>query len=263
MSEITPGADMTHRKQGLFFKLMLRSSGVSLFEGGEIPNTDGIIRVVSAHSSAYLVPTNTEKTDYVLIDAGMDKNAANIKKELQIRALHDQAIKAIFITHGHPDHIGGLRQFPDVPIYVGAPDDGYVSGKAPSDGFVGKLTGSQPGIAVTDPDQLKTIADGQVVSIGEKSVEAFTIPGHTRGSVAYVIGSALFVGDAIAFRRNGTKMDSPKPFSHDIPQSRESVARLVRQFDDQGRTIAHVIPSHSDVGTFDALRDDVRQAPMS
>lgn len=257
MSDNNSADDMRHRKLGFISKLMLQSSGSALFKGGELPETNGIIRIVSAHSSAYLVPVDAGKTQYLLIDAGMDKKASGIKKELQLMGLDESAVKAIFLTHGHRDHIGGIRQFPNIPIYVGVPDDGYVAGQSPSDGFVGKLIGKQPSVAVADPGQLVLIQDDQSIRVGDIVVEALSVPGHTRGSLVFVVEKNLFVGDAAAFDVTGKVFDAPKVFSHDIPQSRRSIAKLVSKFDDDGRVISRVIPSHSDIGSFAALRSDV------
>lgn len=255
MSNIDAGHDLTFRHIGLPYRIMLKLSGSAPFSGGPVAGADGVIRAVSAHSSAYLVPVNSDHTEYLLIDAGMDTAADSILQELRLQNLDASAIKAVLITHGHSDHVGGLRQFPDADVYVGAPDDGYVLGRQPSDGFVGKITGKQPKLAVQNPDKLSVVSDGQTLQIGATSIQVFAVPGHTRGSVAYLIGTLLFIGDAITFRSNGSGFDAPKPFSHDIPQSHASVVQLVKRLDEGNLVVTSVIPAHSNTGTLQALRE--------
>src|SRR5258706_4621608 len=50
-------------------------------------------------------------TSVALIDAGNDKAGAAILAELSRRKLDRDAVTAIFITHGHPDHTGAIALF--------------------------------------------------------------------------------------------------------------------------------------------------------
>src|SRR6266545_2267446 len=51
-----------------------------------------------------------------LIDAGNDKAGAAILGELSRRKLDADAVTAIFITHGHPDHTGAIALFPKAEV---------------------------------------------------------------------------------------------------------------------------------------------------
>lgn len=57
----------------------------------------------------------------VLVDAGV--SAKRIKKALTDRELDPESIGAIFVTHGHSDHINGIRVFASahhIPVYATA-----------------------------------------------------------------------------------------------------------------------------------------------
>ena len=99
----------------------------------------------------------------------------------------DVAIKAIFDTHIHADHISGgpaLAQQLDIPYYVHAYDAIHPIDMMP---------------ARIDYDH---IVDGQTFTIGQLTLKVIWYPGHTLGQVNYLLtapdgDSYLFTGDGI------------------------------------------------------------------
>ncbi len=239
----------------VFDRLILAPSGASKMFGGEMRDAPGIHRVISAHSSAYLVPINAEKTEFILIDAGMDVRARNIKHELGRigHGLAETAIKAIFVTHGHRDHTAGLSAFPNAEIFASKEDARYIEGQVRADGPLGKVFGKLP--EKSRPQQgIITIENGDKITIGDYSVIAYSVPGHTEGSMAYVIGNNLFIGDAMFFNKDGGVSLPPAPLSHNMARAAESLIWLVDTLDEQGQEISTVIPSHSGSASMDMLR---------
>jgi hydroxyacylglutathione hydrolase len=86
-------------------------------------------------------------------------------------------VRYILATHGHPGHVGGK-------------DD------------VKAVTGGQTGIHSLDAKQFlrsadRYLLDGDELELGELKVQVLHTPGHTPGSVCFVIANHAFVGDTI------------------------------------------------------------------
>ena len=129
-----------------------------------------------------------------LVDAGNDKEGKSLLAALAERHLDASAVKAIFLTHWHPDHTAGCRLFPGATIYAMQADAGLVGG----------------GVTVTP------IKDGDAIDIGGGTrVEAFATPGHTPGSAVYFAHGVIFFGDSAGGSKDGTVMPAVRFFSKD------------------------------------------------
>jgi len=135
------------------------------------------------------VKLDREVNCYIVSDA-TSKEAVVIDPGQPAEKILEQAasltIKYILATHGHPGHVGGK-------------DD------------VKAVTGGETGLHSADAKQFlrsadRYLIDGDELDFGEFKVHVLHTPGHTPGSVCFVIANHAFVGDTILAGGIGRQM---------------------------------------------------------
>jgi hydroxyacylglutathione hydrolase len=135
--------------------------------------------------NCYLVKCNP-KGEGVIIDPGDE--AGRIEAEVRDMGMEPEAI---LLTHGHIDHVNAaaaLRKRFRCRVACHSLDRGMVES-----GDVLSLWGLQREPCTVDQE----IADGDVIRIGGSEIRVLHTPGHTGGSVCYLIDSAVFSGDVL------------------------------------------------------------------
>jgi len=142
--------------------------------------------------------------EFVLIDAGMPKSAEEIISVVEERFGPNARPKAIILTHGHFDHVGGIIELINrwnVPVYAHA----YLTGTesypeadpAVSSGLVAKMSPLFPNEAINLGENIQAIpSDGSVPFM--QDFQWIHTPGHTPGHISLYRekDKALIVGDA-------------------------------------------------------------------
>ena len=208
-----------------------------LADGQEV---GGGIRVVAdGFSGIAVIPTGDGQV--ALVDAGQDQAGEAIKTELSRRQLDSTAVTAILLTHGHPDHIGAIRQFPQAQVMALEAEVPLVEGRAGARGPLPRLFPvSATGVTVT-----RVLRDGEVVMLGNVPVRVYAVPGHTGGSAAYFVNGVLLVGDSADVASDGSLQGSPWLFSDSQAENRASLTRLEQRLVADGATVSTIVPSHS------------------
>ena len=211
---------------------------------GRRPLTDGqtfnSVRIVADGFSGIGVITIDER-QVALVDAGNDSSGEAILAELSRRNLGPDAVSAIFITHGHGDHIGAVGLFPKAQVMALDAEAALVEGRAGARGPLTRLFPVRPtGITVT-----RRLQDGDVVTVGGMPVRVYAVPGHTGGSAAYLVDGVLFLGDSADIDSDGNLLGAPWVFSDSQAENRASLARLEQRLAADGVKVMAMVPAHS------------------
>ena len=105
----------------------------------------------------------------VIVDAGAEPE--------KILASVRQPVAAVFVTHGHADHVndlGAVLRETNAPLYVHTGD------------------ADRTGTSVYEP-----LDDGQELQVAGETFLVLHTPGHSPGSVTFVVGEDQIVGDLV------------------------------------------------------------------
>ncbi len=120
-------------------------------------------------------------------------SASSTAKGLSAVCLSPETVTHLFLTHSDTDHVGGLSLFPDAQLHVPTLEVPLIEGRTRRS----LLSRNRP-IARS----YTTVSDGAVIDAGPIRVKAISTPGHTPGSMAYLVdGSMLFTGDAVELKK--------------------------------------------------------------
>lgn len=165
------------------------------------------------NANCYMV-TDTESGLSALVDCPADSP--------EMRGfIGDAKLEYILLTHGHFDHIGGVAAIKRVygaKVVVSRQDEPMLaSGKL----NLGAFMGSTPEKA--DADIL--VDEGSELVLGSTKIKVLSTPGHTKGSVCYLLDDCIFTGDTLFFCSCG-RTDFPGGSSTEMMQSLKRLSAL-------------------------------------
>lgn len=157
----------------------------------------------------------------------LNKSTAEILQRL------DGKLSGVFFTHLHFDHITGMPDIPnDVPLYIGATESTDTNLKnmftrGASDQL---LQGKQPLQEWHFRPDPQNNFEGIIDVFEDGSVFAISVPGHTSGSVAFLVrtthGPVLLTGDTCITRWGWEHTVEPGDFTADNERNLKNLKRL-------------------------------------
>ena len=188
----------------------------------EGPVVEGVETVKDGFVNVFVLDAGPKSV--ALVDAGNDKSGKALLGALARKGLEPSSVAAIFLTHGHPDHTAGCKLFPGADVYAMEADVPLVGDAA----------------RIAHP-----LKDGEVVTVGNLRVEAFSVPGHTAGSAVYLARGVLFFGDSAGASKKGEVMKAVRLFSKDSTLNVASLKALATRLAPRGDEIKAMAFGHT------------------
>lgn len=176
---------------------------------------------------------------YLITDKASGKSAlidCTDASNKMIDFIGDANLEYILLTHGHFDHIGGVRKIKEkygAKVVISREDEPMLSsGKLSLAAFCG---GSHD-----NSNADITVSEGDIITLGETEIKVMETPGHTKGGVCYLADDCIFTGDTLFFCSCG-RTDFPGGSSKEIMQSLKRLSKLKGDY--------KVYPGHDRVTT--------------
>lgn len=170
---------------------------------------------------------NERTSDAYLVDPGGEHRV--VRRFIEKERLN---VRAILATHGHVDHVAGVREFQKemkLPYLIHPAERENVMGAE----MAARLFGFRiDGVPTIDGD----LTDGQVLPLGDESLTLLHTPGHSEGGLCFLNGTDLICGDTI-FAGSVGRTDFP---GGDWPTLLNSIRTRILTLPDEVR----LIPGH-------------------
>lgn len=134
----------------------------------------------------------------LIIDEKTNQSAlvdCNEFSQKMIDMIGDTDLKYILLTHGHFDHIIGVKSVKEkygAQVVISKEDEPMLNSSKLS--LAVFCNASQNNV---DADII--VKDGDEITLGEIKIKVMATPGHTSGSVCYIAENCIFSGDTLFY----------------------------------------------------------------
>lgn len=181
------------------------------------------------------VIASAKGSECIIVDPGM----TDISAEIEL-IVSEEGLKpvAALLTHGHLDHTFSVKPLADgysIPAYIHSEDRRFISDPIGIHGpqFADQLSG----LTFEEPLKVETIRDGAMIDLLGLSIRAIHAPGHTKGSLMFLINDEVLLSGDVLFAGSIGRTDLPTGSSSDM---KRTLQQKVLTLDDNIR----VLPGH-------------------
>lgn len=199
-----------------------------------------------------------EPDGVTLIDTGMGFMAKPILKEID--RMNAGPLKRILLTHGHSDHVGGLKKIlaaHPVPVYIHAAEIPYAEGDLAYPGKDKAMVYVEKGIL----QPLPTVKGRGGELAAFDSLTPYFTPGHSPGHTVYFrqADRVLLAGDLFNAKRGRL---IPPRFTPDPDQALRS-GEILHKLNPEQLQVCHGGAVYSAAAKLDDLIEQARQAKLA
>ena len=162
------------------FRVASETGNMTPVETGQVaPN---VFAVRNGIVNLYLMDSGD---GYVAFDAGSDPEV--VLEEMASLSIDPDQVKAVFLTHSDFDHTAALDEFAQAAVFLPELEEQMVDGRTNRFFFFGNSLETEYAL----------LKDDQVVNIGGLEIRGIATPGHTPGSMCFLVNDTyLYIGDS-------------------------------------------------------------------
>lgn len=174
-------------------------------------------------------------SECIIVDPGMTDISAEVEMIVAEEGLKPVAV---LLTHGHLDHTFSVKPLADgygISAYIHSEDRRFIADPAGIHGaqFVEQLRGMH----FEEPVKVENLKDGSQLDFLGMKIRAIHAPGHTRGSLMFLLNEETLISGDVLFAGSIGRTDLPTGSASDM---RNTLSKKVLPLDDSIR----VLPGH-------------------
>lgn len=181
------------------------------------------------------VIASSKGNECIIVDPGMPDISAEIEQIVSEEGLKPVAA---LMTHGHLDHTFSITPLADgygIPAYIHSEDRRYIA--EPALILSAEFSQSLSQMNFREPQDTRTLRDGEILDLVGISIKAIHAPGHTRGSLMFLLNDEFLVSGDVLFAGSIGRTDLP---TGSQSQMRETLKKKILPLNDA----IQVLPGH-------------------
>ena len=174
-------------------------------------------------------------SECIIVDPGMTDISAEVEMIVAEEGLKPVAA---LLTHGHLDHTFSVKPLADgygISAYIHSEDRRFIAEPAGIHGpqFVEELLG----MTFEEPVKVENLKDGSTLEFLGMKIRAIHAPGHTRGSLMFLLNEEILISGDVLFAGSIGRTDLPTGSASDM---RNTLKKKILPLSDDIR----VLPGH-------------------